>query len=421
MQYVWQYRLWPPELASTTDGLPVRIINPGLLNTDAGPDFSNASVRIGSESWCGNVEIHVRASDWFRHGHHNDPAYDSVILHVVEVSDTDIYRSNGEKIPQMVMTCARDFSERYAAFVGNPSLATPCAIELARMPRLTVSDWLTSLGMERLQEKADRVAAIARERSWSEAIYITLARALGFGVNSEPFELLAKSMPLKYLRRHSDELLSVEAMLFGQAGLLAEDLPDHEYYCRLQREYAFYSAKYGLRPSPGVQWKMARMRPQNFPHRRIATLALLAADNFSFSYDIAEIKDLEHARNIFADLTLYGFWARRYNFRSQASGSPRALSSASVDVLIINAIIPYIYAYGHLTADDRMMERAVDMLCALGPERNNLVEPFRSAGVEVDSAFTSQALIQLSKNYCRSRKCLFCRLGHRMLSARVKA
>lgn len=417
MQYVWQNRLWPPHLMTTTDGRRINILNPGTLNTDAGPDFSNASIKIDDEYWCGNVEIHVKASDWFRHHHHADPGYDSVILHVVATSDADIYRSNGMKIPQMVMICPQDFGERLNRFISNPASSMSCAAEISRIPSVVLSDFITASGMARLQEKADRITALAREKGWSEALYITLARALGFGTNSDPFELLAKSTPLRALRRHSDDLRAVEAMLFGQAGLLDPEITDCDYLTVLRREYAFYAAKYGLAPSRHIQWKMARMRPQNTPHRRVATLALLVAGRFSFSHEIARINDIEQARGLFRDILHEGFWTRHCNFESQVGGSPRALAESSIDVLIINAVIPYIYAYGEYADEPLLTGRAVDMLYALAPERNSLVAPFVAAGLKVSDAFTSQALIQISKNYCRPRKCLLCRLGHRLLSA----
>ncbi len=419
MQYVWQNRLWPTHLCVATDGRRINILHPGTLNTDAGPDFSNASIKIDDQYWCGNIEIHVRASDWFRHGHHTDPAYDTVILHVVEVSDADIYRSNGEKIPQLVMACARDFSERYDRFLNNPSGSMPCAAEIPQIPPLHLSDCITALGMQRLQEKADRVSGLARERGWSEALYITLARSLGFGTNSDPFELLAKTTPLRALRRHSDDLQAIEAMLFGQAGMLTAEIADCDYLSILRREYAFYSAKYGLSPSPNIQWKMARMRPQNSPHRRIATLALLVGGGFSFSHDISRITDAEQARGIFRELSHQGFWSSHCNFASLVGGSPRALAESSIDILIINAIIPYIYAYGEYADEPALTERATDMLYSLRPERNSLVAPFMAAGLPVSDAFTSQALIHLSKNYCRPRNCLHCRLGHRLLSSMI--
>lgn len=419
MQYVWQFRLWPHNLMSTTDGSHIHIINAGQINNDAGPDFSNASVRIDGQTWCGNIEIHVRASDWYRHHHDTDPAYDSVILHVVQVSDAEVYRSDGRKIPQMIMACAEDFRERYLRFVDNPLLAMPCASEIAGMPKLHVADWLSALGVERLQEKAGRVAGLASVSGWADALYITLARALGFGTNSDPFELLAKTTPLRALRRHADDIRAVEAMLFGQAGMLDDEPAENGYLSALRREYAFYSAKYGLQPSPNIQWKMARMRPQNSPHRRIATLALLVAGGFEFSHAITDFKTPDEARAAFSNLRLSGFWVNHCNFTSTIHSNMRALAESSVDILIINAVVPYIYAYGDAAGDDRLTERALDLLYAISPERNNIVATFRSAGIETPDAFTTQALIQLHKHYCVTRKCLFCRLGHRMLSGRV--
>lgn len=420
MQYVWQHRLWPIRLTVGNDGRRINIINPGVLNTNAGPDFTNAYIKIDDEYWCGNIEIHVRASDWYRHGHHRDPAYDSVILHVVQYDDMAITRSDGQIIPQMVMSCAADFNERYMNFVSDPSGDLPCARDLKSTPSLHISDWLSALSIERLQKKADRIALLARDLGWAEAMYITLARALGFGTNSEPFELLARTIPLKYMRRHADNLSAVEAMLFGQAGLLKEQVPDHDYLLMLRKEYAFYRAKYSLTPSPNMQIKMGRMRPQNSPHRRIASLAVLVCERFAFSHDIADISTLQQARDIFADTLHKGFWVTHCNFSSKIGAAPRILSASSIDVVIINAIIPYLYAYGEYTGSERLMEQAVDMLYSIPAEKNGLVAPFRNAGMEIKDAFTTQALIQLNKNYCSWRKCLFCRLGHRMLSSRIR-
>ena len=423
MQYVWQFRLWPAADMRTVDGERIDVLDPGTLNKDSGPDFFNAKIKIGSQMWSGNVEMHVRASDWARHGHDKDSAYDSVVLHVVEVDDAPVFRPDGRRIPQMVMVCARDFADRYHRMVNDPARDLACGLEIAGVPRLYIVDWLTALGHERLQHKADRVAALARayNGSWADAVYVTLARALGFGTNSEPFEILARSIPLKVLLKHSDSLQSVEALLFGQAGLIPPGSGDDDLYVRrMADEYAFFSVKYGLRPPAGCSWKMARMRPANFPHRRIAALAAMVYRGFSAAGRVLACESEADALGIF-DFDMAGYWARRYSFGSPSAPGVKAFSRASATVLIINVVSPVMYAFGEYTGDYRRQEAAVELLQRLKPERNGIVDIFARAGVEATDAFASQALIQLRKEYCLSRKCLFCRVGHRLLSQKAKA
>ena len=423
MQYVWQFRLWPLRDMSTIDGRRIVVVDPGILNRDAGPDFFNAKVMIDGTVWCGNVEMHVRASDWYRHGHDRDEAYDSVMLHVVDVSDTEITARDGRKIPQMVMQCAPDFSVKYRDMVHSTMRELPCSDEIATVPQLYITDWLSSLAFERLYAKAGRINDIllATNHDWMEVIYRTLARALGFNTNSQPFELLARSTPLKHMLHHTDSLLSIEAMLFGQAGMLDKVSPDgDDYPSRLASEYRFLAAKYSLKKSDNITWKMARMRPQNFPHRRIAALAGMISHNFVFSNRMLELSSEEEARKLF-DVTLTGYWSTHYSLSDDGNaGAMKAFSQASVTVLLINVVIPVIFAYALSTGDLRRQEFAVDLLHSLKPESNFIIDMFSRAGVAATDAFTTQALIQLRRDYCEPRKCLYCRIGHKLLSAKVK-
>lgn len=422
MQYVWQFRLWPTHDMVTVDGERVEVLDPGTLNSDSGPDFFNAKISIGGQMWIGNVEIHVRASDWHRHGHHNDHAYDTVILHVVERDDARITRADGHLIPQMVMPCAADFSAKYHALVNDPARELACSAEIASIPPLNIHDWITALGFQRLQHKADRAAAYKSRYngSWLDATYITLARALGFGTNAEPFELLALTTPLRYILRHSDAGELIEALLFGQAGLLGPADGQNQYHDFLVDQYQFLAAKYSLKPSPNIAWKMSRMRPQNNPHRRIASLAHILRNGFPLSHAILNITDLEQAYALF-DINLDGYWARSYNFSAQPNASTvRAFSRSTATILIINCVIPILYAYGVATANTQMQERAIELLQSLQPEQNSIIRLFDQSGIKAANAFDGQALIHLRKEYCLPRKCLFCRWGHRLLSAKVK-
>lgn len=421
MHYVWQHRLVLPTDMVTTDGQRVEVVDPGLLNRDAGPDFFNAKVRIGDRIWCGNVEMHLRASDWHRHGHSSDPAYSSVILHVVGASDCHIDMPDGRQLPQMVMQCSPDFSRKYQDMVDSPSDRLACFEELRATPSIYVTDCLTAMAFQRIYDKVDRITALMDRPggSWVEAFYITLARALGFGLNSEPFEQLAISTPLMSLLKHRDIPEAVEGLLFGQAGLLPGAIDSHAEI--LQREYEFLCNKFAIQRPACAAWKMARTRPQNFPHRRIAALASMISDGFTISMKVCAVETLTQARELFEHIALPPYWQRRYTFGPESGRySLYAFSKASVDVIIINVVVPAIYAYGMQNGIPEMQERAIRLLEEIPPENNNIVRLFRQAGVECRDAFTSQGIIQLRRAFCEQRKCLYCRLGHRFLSQKAK-
>lgn len=421
MQYVWQHRLWVQERLRACDGRPVSIIDPGVLNCGSGPDFFNAKVSIGGHIWAGDVEIHVRASDWYRHGHDGDRAYNSVILHVVGTDDCAVTRSDGQTIPQIVMPCSPDFRHRYDAMVNNPYGELPCARELPSLPHIYVSDWINSLAHERLYTKSDRILQYVADSGgdWRNAAYVALARALGFKTNSEPFERLARSLPLRRLLKHRDSPVTVEGMLFGMAGFLDGQTanPDH-YVQRMIQEYRFMAAKFDMSPPQNLGWKMARMRPQNFPHRRLAYLAAMMFDGFRAGSQALDVENLDEARRLFR-IDMTGYWSRRYNFDCEKAPTVRGMSDSMIDSLIINMVIPLQHAYGVACDDDSRRERAVEMLQQIDGESNMYTRLFGKLGIECGDAFTSQALIQLRTTYCDCRKCLYCRIGHRLLAAKV--
>ena len=422
MQFVWQHRLGVDTNTLTADGRRVRIIDQGRLNTDAGPDFFNATVQIGDETWAGNVEIHVRASDWYRHHHDTDPAYDSVILHVVQHDDAPVYRKNGTVIPQMVMHCSPDAAKRCNMLLNHAPTTLPCVNTIKSLPHIYHTDWLTALAMERLYKKSTRILDIVAQTGghWEGAAYVTLARGLGFGLNSEPFETLAKNLPLKFLNRHHDELQTVEALLFGQAKLIPDPSDgENPYASRLRMEFDFMARKFGLSPVP-LSWKMARTRPQNFPHRRLALLAQMIHQGFYLVGKLDDARTIDDMRGLF-NVELTGFWTNNYTFAGKGGGcTPRALSRASIDTLIINVAIPLLHARATSRGDLDGMSRCAELLEQLGSEENSIVRLFAEAGVESTDAFTSQALIELRREYCEKKKCIYCRFGHRMLSAEIR-
>lgn len=421
MHFVWQHRLGLIKGAATTDGRPLRVIDPGRLNTDAGPDFFNASVKIGDETWHGNVEMHVRASDWHRHGHSDDRAYDSVVLHIVAVDDDSVTRPDGSVIPQAVMEIGSGARERYEAMGRGADTGLPCAAGLRDIPGIYVTDWLTALAVERVFTKSERAAAIAESTggNWEEAAYITFARALGFGLNSEPFELTARSLPLNILLKHRDNPLAVEAMIFGQAGLIPDPAIDEDPYVEaLRQEYRFMAAKFSLR-SPNPQWKLARTRPQNLPHRRLALLARKVANGFGLMGDLAAARSADRVRDLFS-VTPEGFWATHFTFApSKSRVFPTVLGRQAVDSLIINVAVPLLHARACSRGDDAAMECALDLLASLPPEDNSPVRLFTGAGIPCADAFASQALVELRREYCEKKKCIYCRFGRRLLSRSI--
>ena len=421
LQYVWQHRLWRSEDMVTNDGLRVRVLDPGLLNHDAGPDFFNAKVEIDGRIWVGNVEIHVRATDWRRHGHDSDRAYDNVVLHVVQYDDAPVYRSNGERIPQVVLECSPRFGESLNRLV-NARTELPCAAQLPQVPDLVITEWVQALAFERLHGKVDHVRELRDlyAGSWEDVCYVLLARTLGFGINSDALERLARRTPLRLLHKHSDSLLQLEALLLGQAGLLQDVKADGDHYVeQLQREYAFLANKFSLQPMEGEVWKSFRIRPQNFPYRRIALLAHYVHDGFNLMHRILECDGEKQLRQLF-QVELTGYWSRHYTFGKEQATATAALSQSSIDIVLINLVAPLYYAYGELTDDYQMSDRAIALLESLRPEQNAIVATFTHAGIRCNDALTSQALIQLRKAYCDARKCIYCRIGHRLLSQAAK-
>ncbi len=420
MQYVWQHRLLLQTDLATVGGERISIVDPGTLNRDSGPDFFNAKVNIGGRMWAGDVEIHVRASDWHRHGHDGDPAYDSVVLHVVERDDTCVRRPNGEVIPQMVMRCAPEFHRSYADLVDRSDIDLPCAPFIGTFSPLHRADWLCSLAFERLYAKADRMLGLLDTYTgdWEQVAYIMLARALGFGKNSDAMERLARSVPLHFLRKHADSAASIEALFFGQSGFLDTAPASDPYVEQLRREYGFLARKFSLKAPESPGWKMGRMRPPNLPHRRIASLASMVAGDFRIVARLLGMRDPEEAIEYFR-APLDGYWASHFTFGVPASRPSETMSRASAVILVINVVAPLFVAYGSTHGDDALISRAVEWLQLLPPESNSVISMFDRAGIPARDAFATQALLQLRRAYCEPHRCLYCRLGHTLLATRA--
>lgn len=418
LHYVWKCRLLPPDTLATVDGQKIEVIDTGMHNMDAGPDFFNAKIKIGDNLWAGNVEIHRTSADWVKHGHHKDKAYNSVILHLSEKVDREVINERGEPIPQCEIAVPEDI-RRNADYLLYSDSPLPCKNDLSALPGAIISSYLDLLSLERLERKTNDVFRHLNRfcNSWDEVFYVLLTRNFGFGLNADEFEKLALSLPFTYIQKQSDNLFQVEALLFGQAGMLEEDNINDDYYRRLQKEYLFLKSKYTLKNREGFLFKKMRARPRSSPHLRIAQLAALLQQSgrlFSFILE----KEAFQQWIPFFQTTPSSYWQTHYSFGKEAPKADKQLGETSIQIILINTVAPLLFAYGKKIANDLYCERAIKLLASLKPERNNIVAEFTTAGVIPMNALDSQAMIQLRKEYCDKRKCLYCRIGHIILSSR---
>ena len=418
LHYVWKHKLFPLAPLVTTDGRVVEVIHPGLHNHDAGPDFFNAKVKIGGQLWVGNVEIHCKASDWFRHHHETDAAYANVVLHVVGDADREIPQQGepNQKIPQLVLPVPSDVRDNYDRLSRNDGMPR-CRAVINALPSLTIHSWMSALQVERLEERTKQVME-RRSRcnmDWEATLFVTLARTFGFGINGDAMEQWAQGVPLSAVGKHRDNLFQIEAIFFGQAGLL-ETAHEAPYFVKLQKEYAYLRHKFTLTPMSPDRWRFARLRPQSRPYLRIAQLAMLYYEqrlNFS---RIIEAQDVESLRALL-QTHVSEFWQTHFTFDSEplAQLSDRRLSEASLDSVIINAVVPILFAYGRYKNEEQLCERSLQLLESLKAENNNVVRAWARVGIMSETAADTQALIHLTRQYCEPHNCFRCRFGYEYL------
>ena len=414
LHYVWKHKLFPLKPLLTAEGESIEIIDPGQANYNAGPDFFNAKIKIGGVVWVGNIEIHQQSSEWERHGHHLDSNYDSVILHVASEIDASVRRSDGETIPQLELHCPGYLSDNYRQLIEADRYPA-CYRLIPALPKLLLHSWLSRLQTERFEQKTDKIMQLLgrHRKDWEHVFFIILARNFGFGTNSDAFEFWAETIPLQAVNKHRDSLFQIEAFFFGQAGLLQE-VPADEYTDRLMKEYTYLSHKFGLRPSANSRWKLLRMRPDNFPHVRIAQLASFYYRSQGLLSALMEAQSLKSLRDMLRCGTSE-YWLTHYVFGETSTPHPKTLSNQTIDLLVINTVIPFLYAYGKYKTDNILIQRANGLLEEMRPENNFIVRIWKECGLEAAHAGDSQALIQLKKNYCDIKKCLYCRIGYEYL------
>ncbi|MFQ5334956.1 MAG: DUF2851 family protein [Flavobacteriales bacterium] len=415
LHYVWRYQLWDTPHLRTVDGQNLSVVSPGTQNSDAGPDFFNAKVRIGSTLWAGNVEIHLSGSDWEKHGHGDDSAYDNVVLHMVFRHDRQAVNRSGRPLPTLVAEGQLDSKvyKRYEDLQKN--LWAPCSGRINRVDKLVVNNWLERLLVERLERKSAYIAKLLAHTNndWAEAFYIALAGNFGFSVNALPFELLAKGLKQNILARHRNNLMQVESLLFGNAGMLEREFKD-AYPRMLQREYHILKEKYSLKPGEKHLWKYLRLRPGNFPTIRIAQFAALISSSESLFSRVLDTGDVKKLHTFFR-VCASEYWSSHYTFDKPSPPRMKKLGDFAISTLLINTVLPVKFLYGRSTGDEGCCERAVDMIAQLPPENNTVIRKWQDFGITAGTALQSQALLELRKNYCVEKKCLNCAIGLKIL------
>jgi hypothetical protein len=415
LQFIWEHRLYDAHNLISVNGERIEIINPGMRNTDSGPDFFNAMVRMEDTLWVGNVEIHKNASDWLRHHHQTDEAYDNTILHVVNHYDFSVKRTNGEEIPTVELVYPAHLLENYRHLLASAAWI-PCQDRFHAIDPFLLKIGFNRLMVERLQEKTSEITARleVNHNDWNETFYQFLARNFGFKINALPFELLAKSLPLGIIGKHADQPLSVEALLFGQSGLLHEALLGDDYFLYLREEYGFLLKKYNLRPIGGHLWKFLRLRPVNFPTVRIAQLAALLSQTNGLFSAIVETGELGKMMEIF-DVRASSYWDTHYKFSYMSGVLVKHLGDSAIHNIIINTVVPFLFVYGEQNNKPYLKDRALEWLDKLPSEENAILKKWEELGVQPLSAFESQALLQLKNRYCNEKKCLKCHVGNKLV------
>ncbi len=412
IHYLWQFQKFDHTDLQSHQGEPLQVLLPGQAHTHAGPDFQNAQVIINEIKWVGTVEIHIRSSDWIRHTHQTDEAYENVILHVVWIHDLPIFRKDGSEIPTLILqnrTDKREITQYRSLLESQETLA--CHAHFATSTEISRRSMLDRALIERLSRKAQKVHQIlkATQHDWEETSWQMLGRAMGASLNADPMEWLTRQVPLKILRKHRDQPFQIEALLFGSSGLIPKE-PSDEYSVQLQKEAHYLLKKYKIEPMPASVWKFLRLRPASFPTIRIAQLVQLAAQPqslFSFILTHTEVSSIEKQWQVSSS----SYWQSHYTFEKPSKQVRINLGKDTIQRMIINAVVPLLTAFSQYKDDSSFLDRAIELLEKLPSETNAWVDSWKSYGLKCHNAADSQGALEWMQSYCSPRKCLRCTVG----------
>ncbi len=415
LHFIWENKLFQTDTLWTQEGEPIQIIHPGRHNTHAGPDFFDARIRIGVTFWAGNVEIHLKASDWNKHGHQSDPSYRNTILHVVALDDAEVTTDLGAVIPVFLIKWPEWIAHNYEMLTKSHDWIG-CASKLYQVDPFRIKFFLNGILIERLTAKVGEVTKVLDQTKddWNETFYVLLARGFGLSQNSLPFEMLIRSLPQRILAHHIQSVFQLEALLFGQAGLLDDTLFSDDYVIKLKREYKFLALKYHLKPISGHLWKFMRMHPMNFPTLRIAQFASLLYLTQGLFSTVVDATNYEDLRKLFS-LSASEYWDTHYRFNVLSGYKRKVFGSQIFHLVVINVLVPFYFLYGERQQQLFLKDRALEILENMPAEQNQWIRKWDSAGVVASNALESQALLQLQHSYCEQHRCLECTIGHKIV------
>ncbi|MGG7033638.1 MAG: DUF2851 family protein [Flavobacterium sp.] len=414
LHYLWKFKKFDISNLRTSNSETITIVNSGQYLQLAGPDFFNAQIIIGNQKWAGNVEIHVKSSDWYMHNHERDSSYENVILHVVWEHDTEVFRKDNTEIPVLELRnfVSREVTENYQSLM-YPKTWIFCEKELSQLDNFTLKNWQERLFFERLERKSVPIENLLNEtgQDWEAVLFFLLAKNFGLDINGESFLNIAKKISFSVIQKECFELENLEALFFGFAGLLEEEKEDN-YYKDLQFRFYFLLHKYQLdKNTESVQF--FKHRPDNFPTIRLSQLANLYFEQHNLFSKIIEANSVEKLETVFR-ISVSPYWQTHYQFDRESPKKNKKLSKSFIDLLIINTIIPVQFAYAKSQQKENS-EDLVDLLKTLEPEKNSIVQKFDSFGLKAENAFETQSLLQLRKEYCVKGKCLECAIGLKLI------
>jgi hypothetical protein len=416
LHYIWKYKLFDTSNLLSQNDEQIEVINFGIHNTDAGPDFFNGKIKINQTIWAGNIEIHINSSDWLRHKHQIDKAYDNVILHVVFNNDRPIKDKNGIELPTIELKGLIEdkLIDRYNFLIRSKDWI-PCGKQVKEVDEFTINSWINRLSIERLERKSAEIQESLKlnKNNWEETFYQYLFKYFGLKVNALPFELLAKNTSLKIIEKHNN-LFSIEAFLYGQSGYLEKAFND-EYYNKLQKEYHFLRLKFNLTPLDITMWKLLRLRPSNFPTIRISQLANLLNNHTRLFTKIIETNSVEELQKLFiVQASIY--WNTHYQFINEESSEKiKRIGINTINNIIINVIVPFTFVYGKSKQDESLINKSLNLLENVKSENNSIIKKWTELGLKSTNAMQTQSLIELKNNYCSQKKCLNCSIGNQII------
>jgi hypothetical protein len=416
LYYVWQYKLFSMTKLTTTNGKSIVIKKAGLQNNNAGPDFLNAQIEIDNQLWAGNVEMHLKSSDWYLHKHETDINYDAVILHVVWQHDVDVFTKSDKTLPTLELQDIVDKSilKNYEELLYQKTTFIPCGNQLKTVDQFLIDNWLERLYFERLEEKSLLINELLSKTNdnFEAVLFQLLAKNFGLKINGNAFLEMAKSIDFSIIKKTSFNEGQISALFYGQSGFLEDDL-EIDYYTKLKQEYHFLQHKFGLVPISKNNFQFFRMRPPNFPTIRIAQLAALYHLHQHLFSKLMKVKSKEEVYELF-EVEVNLFWKTHYTFETSSKKTNKKLSKSFIDLLLINTIIPLKFVYLKQKGENQESV-LLKLIQQVAPEKNAVISKFSESKIKAKNAMESQALLMLKNNYCTKKLCLQCAIGNHLL------